>query len=179
MTSKRTLFALAACLALPVIAAGQGLGTAAAKEKQRRAEPDRKTAKTYTEDDLKALAPVENPKDDGKSGAKARGESAEADTSGDAEERARAQDEQRWRDRAAGARARVEKARSRVQYFESLNLVPGYYYADESGKPLYTSPEQLQALTRKAKAELAAAEKALEDLSEEARHASVPPGWLR
>ena len=79
----------------------------------------------------------------------------------------------------ADAHARVAKARQRVTYFEGLNLVPGYEYLDDTGRPVITSVEQLQGLTRRAKAELAAAEKALDDLSEEARHASVPPGWLR
>jgi len=184
----RSLAALAACLALPILAAGQGLGGAAAKEKQRRAEPEKtsKPPKTYTEDDLKGLAPVENPggsdsagKSEAASKGTSRAASPDADASGDAEGRARAQDEQRWRARMADARARVEKARQRVTYFEGLNLVPGYEYLDDTGRPVITSVEQLQGLTRRAKAELAAAEKALDDLSEEARHASVPPGWLR
>jgi hypothetical protein len=38
---------------------------------------------------------------------------------------------------------------------------------------------ELQKLTADAKAELDAAQKALEDLEEEARRANVPPGWLR
>jgi hypothetical protein len=60
-----------------------------------------------------------------------------------------------------------------------MNLVPGYEYVDAKGMPAIRSVEELQALTARAKAELEAAQKSLEDLLEQARHASVPPGWLR
>jgi hypothetical protein len=60
-----------------------------------------------------------------------------------------------------------------------LNLVPGYVYQDDRGRTVIGSVEELQKLTAAAKAELDAAEKAKEDLFEEARRANVPPGWLR
>ncbi len=60
-----------------------------------------------------------------------------------------------------------------------LNLVPGMRYVDEKGQTVIGSVRELQGLTRRARAELAAAEKALEDLHDEARRAGVPPGWLR
>jgi hypothetical protein len=190
VTSLRALAVWSSCLALPALAAGQGLGGAAAKEKQRRAEPAKtsKPAKTYTEDDLQSLPPVENPGTEGsgagaKTGAASRSKAPEASPEGgasnDAEERARAESEKRWRSRVAAAEARVEKARQNAQYLESLVLVPGYEYVDEHGRVAISSVEQLQRMTRTAKAELAAAEKALDDLKEEARRASVPPGWLR
>ena len=60
-----------------------------------------------------------------------------------------------------------------------MHLVPGYEYVDSSGRTVIRSIEELQGLTARAKAEREAAEKALEDLLEEARRANVPPGWLR
>jgi hypothetical protein len=57
--------------------------------------------------------------------------------------------------------------------------VPGYEYVDERGRAVIRSVEELQKLTATAKAELGAAEKALDDLLEEARRANVLPGWLR
>ncbi len=197
MTLLRALIALAVCLTVPAFAAGQGLGAAAAKEKQRRG-PGQKTgkpAKTYTEEDLKGLRPVENPGVSNSSGASSGTgtststseasksdlpfPSQNAEPSGASEEDARAQAEARWRARADGARARIEEARRKVEYFEGLNLVPGVEYVDEQGRPVIRSVQQLQGMTRSAKAELAAAEKALEDLQDEARRAGVPPGWLR
>ncbi len=52
-------------------------------------------------------------------------------------------------------------------------------YVDEKGATVIGSVRQLQGLTRRARAELAAAEKALEDLLEQARRAGAQPGWLR
>ena len=39
--------------------------------------------------------------------------------------------------------------------------------------------EQLQAMVAQAKANMLAAQKALDDLEERARRQSIPPGWLR
>lgn len=190
MTSIRTLAALAVCLTLPALGAAQGLGAAAARERQRRA-PGQKTAesKTYTEEDLKSLPPVEDP--GASSGpndtssmtpgtAPKSAPTGSSQTEGsDREEVERTQAEARWRSRADAARARVDEARRQLEYFEGLNLVPGVRYVDEKGQTVIGSVRELQGLTRRARAELAAAEKALEDLQDEARRAGVPPGWLR
>jgi hypothetical protein len=50
---------------------------------------------------------------------------------------------------------------------------------DAHGQVLYRSLGDLQQATARAKAERDAAQRALEDLLEEARRAGVPPGWLR
>ena len=196
MTRTRTLLALAACLTLPVLGAGQGLGGASAKEKQRRTRDEKKAkpAKTYTQDEVLSLPPVENPGAASDSGAatstfqsssgSAPGSAPRRSTrgtaaSGDSEGNARARDEGRWRERANAARERIDKARRMVEFWEGLHLVPGYRYVDRSGQPVAGSVAELQGKTAAAKAELAAAEKALENLQDEARRASIPPGWLR
>jgi hypothetical protein len=79
----------------------------------------------------------------------------------------------------AEARQKVDAARKKHDALASLNLVPGYEYVDASGRTLIGSVGQLQALTARAKADLEAAERELEDLLEAARRANVPPGWLR
>ena len=79
----------------------------------------------------------------------------------------------------AAARERVDKTRRAHETLAGMHLVPGYQYADSSGRTVIRSVEELQGLTARAKAEREAAEQALEDLLEQARRANVPPGWLR
>jgi hypothetical protein len=189
--------AVAAILALPPITAAQGLGDASKKEKARREQGKTPKAKTYTQEDLPTLPPDANEPatDTGESvpspaaslPVPSRSEEAPPSATGEPifeEERSRPAenargDENLWRGRVAQARARVDRARQRHQTLAGLNLVPGYEYQDERGRTVISSVEQLQGMTAAAKAELDAAEKALADLLEEARRASVPPGWLR
>ncbi len=84
-----------------------------------------------------------------------------------------------WRKRAAQARARVEKARKNHEALASVHLSPGGFFVDDQGKVVIRSLDHLRELVAKAKTELAAAEKGLEQLEEDARRQSVPPGWLR
>ena len=170
--------------AWPLVAGAQGLGDASAKEKQRRQQTKAPTAKTYTQEELLTLPPLANgeapppgdavaPRPDAPVTEGARPASAPDD------ETIRAREEDRWRSRVAGARARVEKARKQHETLAGMNLVPGYEYVDDRGRAVIRSVEELQKLTATAKAELGAAEKALDDLLEEARRANVLPGWLR
>jgi hypothetical protein len=191
MSLTRVLVVAAiACLAVPPLAAAQGLGDAAAKEKQRRSDGSAPKAKTYTQDELAKLPPVANetstaaskPAPVPSSGAvpdRPPGLAAGAPPSADAESDQRARDEDSWRARVAEARARVDAARRKHATLASMNLVPGYEYVDASGRTMIGSVAELQGLTARAKAELDAAEQALADLLEQARRANVPPGWLR
>jgi hypothetical protein len=191
MSLARVLVVAAvACLALPPLAAAQGLGDASTKEKQRRDAPAPK-ARTYTQDDLASLPPVANdpstaasepaapPSSSGAVLGRLPGLTSGEDASADDEANQRARDEASWRSRVAEKRQRIEAARRKHATLANLNLVPGYEYADASGRTVIGSVGELQGLTARAKAELDAAEQALKDLLEEARHANVPPGWLR
>ena len=184
---RRTHWTLAlslTLLALPALAVAQGIGDVSKKEKAKREQGGAPKSRTYTQDDLPGTssgssgsAPstgASTPGAPSASGGTRPGEGGGAD-SGDA----RKQEEARWRERAAQADARVERARKRYETFSSMNLVPGYVYQDENGRTVIHSIEELQALTARAKAELAAAEQAKEDLLDQARRESVPPGWLR
>jgi hypothetical protein len=167
--------------ALPSVAGAQGLGDASAKEKQRRQESKAPKARTYTQEELATLPPAANggAPPPGDVGAQPPDPDSRAAASAPDDERTRAREEDRWRSRVAGARARVEKARKQHETLAGMNLVPGYEYVDERGRAVIRSVEELQKLTATAKAELGAAEKALDDLLEEARRSNVPPGWLR
>jgi hypothetical protein len=91
----------------------------------------------------------------------------------------RRQQESAWRKRATQAEERVAAAKRQYEKLQSMWLIPGRRYVDHQGRLVITTPEQLQAMTARAKQELEAAEKALKDLHESARREGVPPGWLR
>lgn len=185
---KLGMMAAGALLVLPALATGQGLGDAAKKEKERRQQTPKAgaPAKTYTQDEVLGLPPIAN-EGAGSGNAPSPGttiaglpSSAPSSVTPPAsDEGARQRDEQFWRGRTNMARQRVEKAQAVHQRLSGMHLVPGYVYEDSRGRVVIDSIEQLQGLTARAKAELDEAQKALEDLLEEARRSSVPPGWLR
>jgi hypothetical protein len=172
-----------ACL-LPALAPAQGLGDAAKKEKQKRAAVPATPAKTYTESDLAERAvpagettsapETAEPAQPG-TPVPAAPQAASSDDAGD---RRRAE-EAAWRERVGLARERVDRARMKHEQLSKLTLVPGYEFVDAKGRTVYGSIEALQQATAEAKRELDDAQRALEDLLEQARRASVPPGWLR
>jgi hypothetical protein len=95
--------------------------------------------------------------------------------------------EEAWRKRAADARERIATAEKRVNELQarytdlSQDVNPS---PEDIGDPmrLFKLDEKKRdalAELEKAKAEVAAKRKALEDLEEEARRKSVPSGWLR
>lgn len=167
-------------LALIVLSAAgsvlaQSLAEVAAAEKKRREQS--RPAKTFTNEDLDRIKkrspgapparPVRQPNQE--QGAARRGE----ETSW----RARASES---REALGAARAKLAKAQAELA---ALDL-------DRQPSPTdLLDPNRLQARERaktaarerveQARAELAAAEQALEDLKEEARRKRIPPGWLR
>jgi hypothetical protein len=169
-------------LALPAGAPAQGLGDASKKEQARRKQAQQQgtKAKTYSEADLQGLPPIANGADAAQPAASdVAPPPAAKSASGSGEERVRQQDEQRWRSRVAAANARLEAAQKAYDTLSSMVLVPGYVYEDAAGRTVIGSVEQLQGMTARAKAERDSAQKALDDLLEEARRQNVPPGGLR
>jgi hypothetical protein len=189
MRSCLGIAAALALLALPATAPAQGLGDAAKKEKDRRASSPAPKGRTYTQEELAKLPPVANEPGPAPEGAPVAAAPSTAPAAApvpaadaqavDEEAERRAEAEESWRARVAEARQKVDAARKKHDALASLNLVPGYEYVDASGRTLIGSVGQLQALTARAKADLEAAERELEDLLEAARRANVPPGWLR
>jgi hypothetical protein len=168
-------------LCLPSLAAGQSLGEAARKEAERR-EKNKKAgvkAKSYTDQDLPASGT--------KPPAGAPGEPADTPVSTpqressevEDESESRAQAEAQWRERLAELTARRDKARTLHEELSKLWLVGGERYVDDKGRVVIASLDDLRTKIARAKERWDAAEKALEDLHEEARRAGIPPGWLR
>jgi hypothetical protein len=176
--------AAAAALGMPPTCGAQALGDASKKEKQRRESSHNAEAKTYTQEELATLPPVANEGAapagvDSTPAAPLAPTSSAPAPSADDEAATRARDEATWRSRVLEARAQVEKARKQHETLAGMNLVPGYQYVDDKGRPVIGSVEELQKLTAQAKSSVEASQKALDDLLEQARRANVPPGWLR
>jgi len=175
-------------LLCPALVWGQSLADVAQKEKERRKKNEEAGVKpkVVTEADLKAgkgeLANdpdelgVSEPASSPPPGGGPRLESSP----GMSEEVRRQADEASWRSRKARAVAKLDAAKQKYETLSQMWLAPiGEYYADKSGKPVISSVQQLQEMTARAKAEMEAAQKALDDLEAEAHRAGVPPGWLR
>ncbi len=179
----RKLFATSVLLlALPAVGLGQSLGAAAQKEKDRRKKNQESgvKAKVVTDEDM-AAAHQDAPKTEASPSpprslfAPPQGETESSDSS----ERVRKQQEASWRARMTQANARLERAKKAYDTLSQMYLAPGEYYVDEKGRAVILSAEELQRMTARAKAELEAAQKAVENLEDEARRANIPPGWLR
>lgn len=182
----RPLVAGLVLLALPALAVGQSLGNAAQKEKERR-QKNRDAgvqSRVVTDEEMGAARPAPSPRPSpgpegaGASPAPSTSPSPSPEPLPDSSQ-VRQRQEAQWRARVVQVLQRIEGARAKYERYSRLTLVPGEYFADSQGRPVITSPEQLQKMTAQAKAELEAAEKALSDLEDDARRANVPPGWLR
>lgn len=177
----RTLLAGLLVFAIPVPGQAQSLGSAAEKEKQRRQKNKEAgvQARVVTDEQMAAERPeaVASPSPSppaAASTAPTQAESAEPDSS-----QVRRQQEEQWRARMAKAQARLDAARKRHEAVSQLYMTHGEYYVDDKGRTVIASAAQLQQMVAQAKAELDAAQRALENLEEDARRAGVPPGWLR
>jgi hypothetical protein len=182
------LAALLVAASVPASVPSQGLGDAARKEQKRRSEAKPGTTKSYSQDDLGQLPPIANAQSSGEpspptttsAGSQPGDPATPTDDSYSREERQRRQDEARWRDRVAKARKRLEDAEEAHAALASLSFgSEDSEVFDAHGQVLNRSLGDLQQATARAKAERDAAQRALEDLLEEARRAGVPPGWLR
>jgi len=205
----RTACLVVVCLSLPLVSAGQSLGSVAKKERERRDKNKKEgvAAREFSEEEVFGEKEEEKASDGepGESGKEAEpidassGEANDANEAKDAvipgldpnledendaeryerESRERKRSEAEWRSKASSARARIAAARDRVQFFEGLHLGPNEYYVDENGRTVVESVEQLQQMTREAKEELAAAELDWKVIQDQARRGGIPPGWLR
>ncbi len=179
----------------PSLAWGQSLGDAAAKERERRRKLKEtgttsavvdgdalKASKGTLANDPRAVpAPKASPSPGPVSATPLRQSrtSVIPPVGGVEAPQAVEENEAFWRAQAKEAREEVEHWQARVDYWSNLSLAPGQYFVDDDGTKLVGSPETLQKIVGRAKAHLAEAKQAFEDLETEARRKSVPPGWLR
>ena len=174
---------------------GQSLAEAAKREKERRAKTG-PSGPAFTDEDLKqhGEAAVSTSGDADDSAGKPAGEAigggkSAGGKSATPKARGGAGDEAYWRGRAKARRDALAAAESRVAQAEAAGENPqGGLRQPLPGDAMKQVPrstatggDQPAGATNldAAKAELARARKALEDLEDEARRKGVLPGWLR
>ena len=174
------------CLVGAMPSEAQSLAAAARAEEARR-QKNRDNGVKVEVVDAKALdaaggkaGTLSSPGTSGKTAARTAAPSAASPGTGSASASPRdGRDESYWRARVRQAEARLADAQAAYDTLASMSLVPGYVYQDSHGKTVINSIEELQAMTARAKAERDAAQKALEDVHEDARRSGALPGWLR
>ena len=174
------------CLVGPAPTMGQSLGDAARAEDARRQKNREKGVKAEVVDG-KALeaaggksGTLSSPAATGKTAARTAPASGASEATGAAPSAAGdPRGESYWRARVRAAEARLAEAQSAYDTLAGMSLVPGEVYQDEQGKTVISSVEELQRMTTRAKAERDAAQKALDDVHEDARRSGALPGWLR
>ena len=177
-------------------APAQSLGDVARQEEARRKGAG--AGKTYTNDTLKgAPAPAATPAQSTPSAA-APGDAAKpaagakpadgAAKAGDAQADAKAAaapqaDAAAWKKRKQDLETAIERSKAFADALQSQinGLTTDFAARDDPAQRNAVAANRQKALTEldRVKKEITANTKALADLSEEARRAGVPPGWLR
>jgi len=177
--------AIVACIAgasCPVLA--QSLGDVSRREEERRKEI-KTPAKVYTNKDLGTpRASLATPADPAAAApAPAAPAPAAADAGGQAKDAGPAKDQKYWSDRKKELDSKLERDRVLSDAMQSrINGLTADFAArsDPAQRAVIERDRQravaeLDSLQKAIKAD----QQALTDLDEEARKASVPPGWLR
>jgi hypothetical protein len=169
----------------------QSLGEAAAREKAKRQKKGPSSAPVITNEELKASRPPGQKESEPAAGAGSGSSSPErgSPSGADREERPGSSDSAEaqvvWRQRAQGHRAAIAAAEKTIQDAQDkLARLMADREPIALGDPnRLQTIERMKAETRQtleqAQLQKAEAEKALQDLEEEARRNNVPPGWLR
>jgi hypothetical protein len=167
-------------LAGAVSAAAQSLGDVARKEEARRKQVA-KSGKVYTNDNLRGGREGVPPA----AGAPAAPAPAtETPAEAPADSRAdSSKDQAHWSGRIKQARENLDRARTFQEALQTRvnSLRADYARWDDPiqrntiGNNLQKALGELERVNK----EIAASEKAIADIEEEARRANVPPGWLR
>jgi hypothetical protein len=179
---------LALCLlAFPALLLGQSLGDAARKERERRDKggKTRPASHALTEDDL-ATTRGRLANEPGTPQPGAAEETQESPAAAPTptprvvhEPSALPGQEAYWRERARRARERLALADLRYKTLQRMIRFGQPLMYDANGRRVIYSNPAMKARADEVEAELRAAEKALEDLADEARHAGALAGWLR
>lgn len=187
------VFCVLVGVSAPLVAAPQSLADVARKEEARRKKV-KKPGKVYTNKDVKPAEglPPESPPAPAAPGAEgarpgapdAPSEGQQPQTPGAPDEsEQRADDEQRWRQRMADARAELERSRMFAEALQSrINaLTTDFTARDDPAQRAVIETDRQKAIAQlgRVQSEIQQQIRAIADLEEEARRAGVPPGWLR
>jgi len=177
--------ALCLLFALPGgLAAGQSMGEAAKKERERREKVRQAggAASATVGDDQLAANKGALANDTKQAPATAGGEKSQAnqpEKGGAPPSKADQDAEAYWRGRVAVYRARVAEAQRRYDALDRMIRVGQGGSSDENGVRRIYSAQDMKLMADSAQADVAKAKAALEALAEEGRRAGALPGWFR
>jgi DNA repair exonuclease SbcCD ATPase subunit len=162
------------------VASAQSLGDVAKKEEQRR-KTVKSSGKVYTNDQLKADPTPSVPATSATGTTPAPAASTPAPApSDDSTEKG---DEKNWRKRIADARDALQRSQAFADALQSqLNaLTTDFVNRDDPIQRQQIANKRDAALAEleRVKKEVAAQNKAITDIQEQARRAGVPAGWVR
>lgn len=178
---------IAFALALALGASAQSLGDVARKEEARR-KAVAGSGKVYTNGQLRPETTPPAPQQPAPSTPSAAGGPADkssgaAKSEKPAEKPETNKDQAFWRDRMTKAREAVDRAKAFAEALQSqINGLSAEFTArDDPRQRALVGEKRQKALDELARVnkEIAALEKAVRDIEEEARKSGVPPGWLR
>ena len=168
-------------------ATAQSLADAARKESERR-KALQEAAKTLTNKDLPAPSAADEarpaPASDTAAAAKAAdGKAKSADSADQGKDDGTAKDQKYWADRMKALQTTLsrDQAFSGALQVQINSLTTDFVNADDPARRSVIGQNKQKALDELARLAQAIVDdkKAIADLEEEARHAGVPPGWLR
>jgi hypothetical protein len=192
MSFKSCVWPLAFALSFPAVAhlGAQSLAEVARQEEARRKEI-RQPAKVYTNKDLGSVPPSSAPAPGPEPSAKAATPAAaerkdaanEAPLAQDAKDKPVVKDQKYWAGRMRDLSTQLDRDQILADALQSrINALTADFTArDDPAQRAVIGRDRQKAIDELARLKVAvqATSKAIADLEEEARRASVPPGWLR
>jgi hypothetical protein len=176
------------------VALPQSLGDLARKTEEER-QKSKPASKVYTNEDLKrdpgGLTPAPGPSSPAAAPAEAKpgvstptpADAPKADAKASATPQEPPRDEKYWRDRIAEARTQLGRTKLLLEALQTrLNsLTTDIVNRDDPAQRAVLERDRQDTVLElgRLKKELQDQAKAISDIEEEARRASVPPGWLR
>jgi hypothetical protein len=168
-------------IGLANVATAQSLGDVAKKEEQRR-KTVKSAGKVYTNDTLKA-DPTPSVPASGATGTPAPAASPSTPAPAPSDDSADKGDEKTWRKRIADARDSLQRSQTFADALQSqLNaLTTDFVNRDDPAQrqQIANKRDSVLAELDRVKKEVAAQNKAISDIQEQARRAGVPAGWVR
>jgi hypothetical protein len=177
----RLLMVAALVIAVAHVASAQSLGDVAKKEEQRR-KTTKPAAKVYTNDTLKP-DPTPSVPATSATGTTPAATSPAPAAPAPSDDSADKGDEKTWRKKIADARDALQRSQAFADALQSqLNgLTTDFVNRDDPAQRQLIANKRDAALAEleRVKKEVAAQNKAISDIQEQARRAGVPAGWVR
>jgi hypothetical protein len=176
------VFGLTALLAISAAASAQTLGDVAKKEEARR-KSVKTPAKVYTNDNLKPDTSSPPPPASSKAGAQTPPAPDASQPAAAPAAPANTQGEAYWKKRMADAREALDRAQSFAEALQTRinSLTNDFASRDDPAQRAKVGSDRDKAMAELARVqkEIQDNTKAIANIQEDARRASVPPGWVR